>query len=185
MTFTQEQLRQMEERVEATKGKKLRPAVVPISVEPVLAPATQVLDVASVLFIQPDGYRLVEFTYQGELMPKPRMTRRDKFFKRPCVERYWAFADGLRAAAGSLEQRPDIVISTVWVPMPSSWSEKKKAQMAGFPCREVFDVDNFLKGIFDALFKQDKCIWFGATLKYWCQSGQERVNVKILYAKSS
>lgn len=173
MPISLEQLHQMEERVKATVGTHLKP--VPAAVQPI--------DVASVLFVQPEGYDLVEFTYRGMPVGKPRQTQRDKWQKRPCVLRYRAFADGLRATARAIPQNPDMLIVTAWVPMPVSWPQKKKDELVGQPHRQKSDWDNLGKAVSDALFKEDSCIWVGATIKYWCQAGQESVNVKILYAK--
>lgn len=112
------------------------------------------------------------------------MTQRDKFIKRPNVQRYWAFKDALRAAAGTLPLNPDMVIVTAWVPVPPSWPKKKREAKVGQPCREKPDWDNIGKAVCDALFDEDACIWVGVTIKYWCLEGQERLNVKVLYAKS-
>ena len=38
-------------------------------------------------------------------VPKPRMTRRDRWAKRPCVLRYWAFKDEVRLRRVSLPDR--------------------------------------------------------------------------------
>jgi Holliday junction resolvase RusA-like endonuclease len=126
-----------------------------------------------------------EFCCRGTPVGKPRMTRRDKFLHRPCVMRYRAFADGLREAAGSLPGAPDILLVTAHVPMPPSWSGKKKGQMQGQPCRQTPDWDNIGKAVSDALFAQDSSIWLGLTAKYWCRAEEARVQVKILYAKST
>lgn len=164
MGITPEQFRQMQERVQKQR-QPLPPA----------APAVPV---------SPQGEFVTrEFTYQGAPIGKPRMTRRDKWQQRPCVMRYRAFADGLRAAAGTLPEPADAVIVTAHVAMPASWSLKKKAAMAGKPCRQKPDWDNIGKAVCDALFDEDACIWFGVTMKYWCVAGEEKLKVKVLYAK--
>ena len=40
------------------------------------------------------------YTIYGEPVPKPRMTQRDKWAKRPCVLRYRMWADMVRATVG-------------------------------------------------------------------------------------
>lgn len=167
----------MEERV----GKNRRqspPAVAAIPPSPV---ASETPDI--VLSCQ-DRYWTKEFTYHGAPIGKPRMTRRDQFIMRPAAQRYWKFKDALLIAAGPLPPSPDMVIITAWVPMAKSWSKKKQTEMAGKPCRNTPDWDNIGKGVCDALFDQDCMIWVGVTIKYWCYIGQEKVNIKILYAKS-
>ena len=167
----------MEERVAHNRGgqKPTQPVV------PAAAPAP---DLASILFVAPEGYMAVDFTYRGKPVGKPRMTQRDKFHKRPAAQRYWDFKAALRATAGPLLPGPDMVVVSAWVPMPPSWSKTKKEAMACQPCRQKPDWDNIGKAVCDALFDEDACIWVGVTIKYWCLAGQERLNVKILYAKS-
>lgn len=56
-------------------------------------------------------------------MGKPRMTRSDKWKKRPEVLRYRAFCDEVRARGVILpESRSHIIFI---LPMPQSWSKKK------------------------------------------------------------
>ncbi len=56
---------------------------------------------------------------------KPRMTQRDKWDKRPCVMKYWAFKEELLLKAGRFElgDRLDIKF---YIKMPKSWNEKRK-----------------------------------------------------------
>lgn len=177
MGVTPEQFRQLEERVAGNRHKPLAP-VTP------MPPSAVGRDTSNLIFASLDRYSSNEFVFNGKPLGKPRMTRRDKFKQRPCVMRYRAFADGLRAAAGNLPEGADMVIVTAWVPMPPSWSKNKKDQMLGQPCRQKPDWDNIGKAVCDALFDEDACIWVGVTIKYWCLAGQERLNVKVLYAKS-
>lgn len=136
------------------------------------------------MFACADKYLTHEFVFQGKPIGKPRMTQRDKFVKRPATEQYWRFKDALRISAGQLPSYPDMVIVTAWVPMPPSWSLKKQAEYVGQPCRQKPDWDNIGKAVCDALFDEDACIWVGVLIKYWCSPGQERLNIKVLYAKS-
>lgn len=130
-----------------------------------------------------EGYECREFTVKVHPLGKPRMTRRDQFIKRPIVEEYWAYKAVLREHAGPLPTNPDMVLAIAWLPMPKSWTEKKQKALDGQPCRQKPDWDNIAKGICDSLFDDDSGIWVGSTIKYWCYQGQERLNVRILYAK--
>jgi Holliday junction resolvase RusA-like endonuclease len=102
-------------------------------------------------------------------VPKPRMTRSDKWKKRPAVLRYWQFCDELRSKCGALAlgNRARIIF---FIGMPTkTWSKKKRAEMAGKPHDQKPDVDNMIKGIFDALFKDDSKIYSIFAEKYWAE----------------
>lgn len=102
-----------------------------------------------------------------EPLPKPRMTRRDKWIKRPCVLRYRAFCDELRLKLKVLPipLRIDFIIA-----MPHSWSETKKREMDGQPHMIRPDVDNCTKSVLDAMLKNDGCVWDVHARKFWGRS---------------
>lgn len=103
-------------------------------------------------------------------VPKPRQTQRDRWHKRPAVMRYRAFCDEVRMAGIAL---PDAGWHVTFVlPMPKSWSGKKRAQMTGKPHQQRPDRDNLEKALLDALFSEDCGIWDGRTTKVWGEMGQ-------------
>ncbi len=108
--------------------------------------------------------------YPVDPCPKPRMTRRDKWSKRPCVMRYRAFCDEVRIRGVKL---PDHGASIQFViPMPKSWSAKKRAAMLGQPHTSTPDLDNYLKALSDAVHQDDSHIWHYAGLsKVWGETG--------------
>lgn len=55
--------------------------------------------------------------------------------------------------------------------MPESWSEKKKLEMCGAPCRSKPDADNLSKGVLDALSKNDERVWKLSSEKRWAREG--------------
>ena len=116
-------------------------------------------------------------------MGKPRMTRSDKWKKRPKVMRYREFADRCRAAAGRLPANPDSIIIVAWLPMPESWSEKKKHEQNGRIVRSTPDWDNIGKAVCDALFEQDSMLGGGTCWKFWCCQGQEQTQITVLYPR--
>ena len=102
---------------------------------------------------------------------KPRMTQRDKWKKRPVVLKYRAFCDEVRYRLKP-EAFPCAGAHVVFiVPMPMSWSKKKKAQMIMQPHMQRPDVDNFLKALLDALYDDDSHIYDVRASKYWGESG--------------
>lgn len=108
---------------------------------------------------------------------KPRMTQRDKWKKRPCVLRYRDYCDALRAAwprlaDGHQQPFPSHGYHAIFhLPMPKSWSKKKKAQMNGQPHQQKPDKDNLEKALLDALCADDSYIYDGRVSKYWADAG--------------
>ena len=106
---------------------------------------------------------------------KPRMTQRDRWAKRQCVLDFFAFRDLIKQElkkknALLIEEGPfnwDELEIIFLVPMPKSWSKKKKALMAGKPMQQRPDIDNYLKGLFDATHKEDATIWKVTASKIW------------------
>lgn len=180
MGWTPEQYKEAKKRLEG--NFRVRPPVTATSKVAPIAPIACRFTITGF-----EDYDSREFVYNGLPVGKPRMTQRDKWQKRPRVMAYRAFADGLRAAAqaagGPLPQNPDVVQIEAYMPMPQSWSEKKKLSLDGKPCRQAPDRDNLEKSVGDALFKEDSCIWGGSGLKLWCRAGSERIHVTVLYAK--
>jgi len=129
----------------------------------------------------PEGTLEMRFTVPGMPVAKPRMTKRDTWAKRPCVLRYREFCDRMRAAAGPLPDVPPAQIHiSIFMPMPVSWSKKKKSAMAHTRQRQKPDFDNFIKSI-DGLFDDDSAIYWGDCLKTWCWPGEERAEVWVLF----
>jgi Holliday junction resolvase RusA-like endonuclease len=116
-------------------------------------------------------------------MGAPRMTQSDKWKTNPNhpdpkkrqrieVTRYFAFKDILRLQANTMQfELPKVFEGVYFIPMPDSWSEKKKAKMNGFPSEPRPDTDNITKGIKDALRKSDSDIWFECAQKRWAYNG--------------
>jgi len=106
---------------------------------------------------------------------KPRMTQRDRWKKRQCVLDFFAFRDRIKQEikdkdALLIDEGPfnwDELEVIFLVPMPKSWSKKKKALMAGKPMQSRPDLDNYLKGLFDATHEEDSTIWKVTASKIW------------------
>ncbi len=101
-------------------------------------------------------------------VPKPRMTQSDKWKKRKCVVQYWQYKDKLKESGMSLTNDDRVIF---YVPMPDSYSKKKKALLDGQPHQQKPDVDNMIKGILDCLFKDDSHIWRVYAEKRWAYEG--------------
>jgi len=106
---------------------------------------------------------------------KPRMTQSDRWKKRPCVMKYWAFKDLVRLAGINLPDGYGHVI--FYIPMPKSWSKKKRAEMDGKQHRSIKDRDNLIKALQDACYDEDKTIWDMRTSKVWSYDGKIEVGL--------
>ena len=127
----------------------------------------------------PEGFKLggrrdyrgtITIVAPGTPLGKPRMTRRDKWARRPCVVSYWAWADYVRWCAGTVPPA-EKVESLSWVAMfqpPKSWSKTKRAGVIGTQHRSKPDRDNIDKAVLDALYPGgDAAIARGALEKIW------------------
>lgn len=111
---------------------------------------------------------------------KPRQTQADRWKKRPCVVRYRAFADRLR---WQIRHYEPLLKNTVLqgaailyvLPMPRSWSMKKKRTMDGHPHLQKPDLSNLTKAFEDALFANDSAIHMMAGRKIWGYEGRIEV----------
>ena len=105
------------------------------------------------------------------IMPntKPRMTQRDRWAKRPCVLKYFAFKDEVKLNKVEL---PDSYHVIFVMPIPGSWSKKKKAEMDGQPHRQTPDKDNLEKALLDAMYSDDGHKWDGRVTKVWGKIGR-------------
>lgn len=103
-------------------------------------------------------------------VPKPRQTRSDKWKKRPAVLRYRAFADELRLRKVDMPAFGAHIIFVM--PMPKSWSQKRKCAMRGQPHESKPDKDNLEKAFLDAIHKEDSGVWDGQVTKLWGDTGK-------------
>jgi len=96
------------------------------------------------------------------------MTQSDKWAHRPSVDRYFVFANALKASAAEREFVPkDNLCITFHIPMPESWSKKKKVFMLWKPHTQVPDIDNLIKSFLDALLTSDAHISKLCASKIW------------------
>lgn len=109
-------------------------------------------------------------TYNITPIGKPRQTQRDKLQKRPPVLRYRAFCDEVRLKKITLPEGGWHV--TFVLPMPTSWTKKRRIDMNGKPHQQKPDKDNLEKALLDAIFDDDSRVWDGRVSKIWGETGQ-------------
>lgn len=107
---------------------------------------------------------------------KPRQTQSDRWKKRPVVMRYRAFCDDLRARNCTFPESGSHVV--FHMPMPASWSKKKRSEMLGQPHQQKPDVDNLAKALLDAVLDDDSGVWDMRTTKRWSEIGY--IEIRIL-----
>ena len=122
------------------------------------------------------------YKFTAKLIPmgKPRMTRRDKWAKRPCVLRYRDTCNELRSQAGNYPERPVSVNWVAYLPLPRTWSKSKKITFSGAPHEQTPDLDNICKFLFDGLFVKDECISSCTMSKFWDDGKGPRVEIEII-----
>lgn len=92
--------------------------------------------------------------------------------QRPAVTKYFAFKTLLTTQASEMGYTLGRWIDAVYlVPMPNSWSKKKKEQMNRLPCETKPDTDNITKAVKDTLKKNDAEVWWEKAEKRWAYNG--------------
>ncbi|MHA1401641.1 MAG: RusA family crossover junction endodeoxyribonuclease [Candidatus Heimdallarchaeaceae archaeon] len=98
------------------------------------------------------------------------MVKSDSWKKRPAVMKYWAYKDEVRVLG--IECHPGDKITFV-LPMPKSWSEKKKVRLDGAPHLQKKDLDNLIKALWDSVHDDDQHLWWiGEAKKIWGREGK-------------
>jgi len=92
--------------------------------------------------------------------------------QRKAVQSYFAFKNKLQWECSLLKFELGCEIEVVFfMPMPESWSGKKKEKMNGFPHKQRSDCDNLVKSLQDTLLKEDGNVWSVNAKKYWAYNG--------------
>jgi Holliday junction resolvase RusA-like endonuclease len=113
------------------------------------------------------------FEFIGTPVAKPRMTRADRYKKRPVVEKYWAFKDKIILQA----KKQKFVLGraykvTFYMPLPKSISAKEKAKRLNKPHVIRPDLDNMLKSLNDTLMDEDSGVFYVTCQKKWAEEGK-------------
>lgn len=122
-----------------------------------------------------DGKEILPYiTLNINPVAKPRMTQSDKWKKRKATTKYWKFKDDLKLLCFVAQWMPkDDLDVTFVIPMPISWSEKKKKKMDGEPHKSRPDLDNLIKAFKDALMVEDSNVHtYHNMKKVWGRKGQ-------------
>lgn len=98
---------------------------------------------------------------------KPRITFKGKYS--PRAQRYWEFKKQVALHKVKIQEGYSHIL--FGIPMPKSWSKKKKREMVGKPHQQAPDLDNMIKGLCDAIYDDDKVVWSFCAMKVWAKEG--------------
>lgn len=109
----------------------------------------------------------------GTPVAKPRMTKADRWKKRPIVEKYWTFKDNIvRQAKKQNFKLGRAYKVTFYVALPKSISKKEKEKRLGKAHTIRPDLDNFLKSLNDTLMDEDSGVHYIVCSKKWAEKGK-------------
>ena len=114
-----------------------------------------------------------------EPMGKPRMTRKDKWAKRPVVQKYWAWKRDVQKESPFIIETPRSVYVKAFFNIPPSYSKKKAFELAGQAHRVKPDADNVLKALIDALYMDDQKVAIMHIEKWWDDGKGARMEIEI------
>ena len=114
--------------------------------------------------------------YHINPVAKPRMTQRDKWLSPPrrAVQKYRTFCDLVQL--NKVELPTAGAKTTFHLPVPQGWAAAKKLRMIGRPHQQRPDLDNLLKALGDAVYRDDSLIWDVSAQKLWSQTGAIQIN---------
>ena len=105
-------------------------------------------------------------TINVEPCSKPRMTKRDRWAKRQCVIKFFAFRDAIKQFNDHNIALESFDIE-FYIQIPKSWSKKKKELHNGTPHKQRPDLDNYIKAWCDSVFEDDSVVWRFKASKRW------------------
>jgi Holliday junction resolvase RusA-like endonuclease len=104
---------------------------------------------------------------------KPRITNQGRFSDK--AQNYYSWCDELKLKVRKYQ--PNGKLDVVFIlPMPKSWSEKKKANSNTTPHTSRPDIDNLLKAFLDALCTNDSYVYDVHAVKLWGHEGRIIIN---------
>lgn len=106
-------------------------------------------------------------------MPAIRQVHSDRWANRPIVLKYRAYKTELqlRLQTNGFKECPEQIELLFEMPMPISWSLKKRIETLGLPHKSKPDLDNLVKAILDSWGCNDSHCWNIAARKVWSKAG--------------
>ena len=112
--------------------------------------------------------------YTIEITPQsaPRLNHKSLWTDK--AKRYFKYKEDLKLlcnAAGYKKLGAKVKI-VFFIPMPDSWTKKKKSEMLLTPHQQKPDIDNLTKAFMDAFGVDDSYVWKLEAEKYWHMEGR-------------
>ena len=118
---------------------------------------------------------MTEYLFNIEPCPAPRMVNSDRWNPSKAASRYFGFRNHLRSLANiqGLDGLPCTLNTLIFhLPLPASWSKRKKDRMRNTPHQQTPDLDNLCKAFLDALCPRDSHIHCIESMKkVWNDTG--------------
>lgn len=89
----------------------------------------------------------------------------------PRAQRYETYKQEIRFAMPRAYELPAELELEFHIPMPRSWSKKKREAMRLQPHQSRPDIDNLAKGFMDAFGTEDSHVWRIRASKRWADEG--------------
>lgn len=126
------------------------------------------------------------FNYKPEAKQRPRFGAKGKVYnpqRKKSLGYKWEASRQMRSQGPeTLLERPVCVNMTFHMPMPKSWSQKRKKEQFGKPMTSKPDIDNLQKWLLDVLngiaYHDDRYVTSGYFEKIWDYEGKAIVSVK-------
>lgn len=117
------------------------------------------------------GYSLLK-TFYIDPMGKPRILRGQTDIT---AVRWRNYKEALKILRGAFAVPTESILILFVIPMPESWSDKKRKAMRFKRHQQKPDIDNLHKGFLDALYDCDQIFWDAHIVKIWGESGSIQV----------
>lgn len=125
------------------------------------------------------------FDYKPEAKQRPRFGAKGKVYnpqRKKSLGYKWEAARQMRLQSPAMTlEEPVCVNMRFHMPMPKSWSEKRKREQCGKPMTSKPDVDNLMKWSLDVLngiaYQDDRYVTSGYFEKVWAYEGKAQISV--------
>lgn len=126
------------------------------------------------------------FNYKPEAKQRPRFGAKGKVYnpqRKKALEYKWDAAKQMRSQALERPLEAPVCVNMVFhMPMPKSWSQKRREEQLGKPMTSKPDVDNLMKWILDVLngiaYHDDRYVTSGYFEKKWGYEGKVQISIQ-------
>jgi Holliday junction resolvase RusA-like endonuclease len=125
------------------------------------------------------------FDYKPESKQRPRFGARGKVYnpqRKKALGYKWEAARQMRLQDSESTLESPVCVNMVFhMPMPKSWSQKRKKEQFGKPMTSKPDIDNMQKFVLDILngiaYQDDRYVTSGYFEKIWDYEGKAQISV--------